>query len=234
MYNIAICDDDKGELEYVERIIEKAFGRKDVQSTYKTYTSAKTLLEDNKQEPFDLVFLDLDMPGINGMETAENIGMQEGRTEIVFVTNHEELVYKAYRFKAIGFVRKKFLEEEVDEIIDIFFKEMAYREQYLVFKDSRTTYKILSQDIMYMQSADHYVDVVMRDNRCVVRDSMNNIEKMYSAYGFIRIHARYIVNYKYIYSLEKNEVVLTDGCRLPMSRAKMNSVKQLFQYYSRR
>ena len=71
---------------------------------------------------------------------------------------------------------------------------MAYREQYLVFKDSRTTYKILSQDIMYMQSADHYVDVVMRDNRCVVRDSMNNIEKMYSAYGFIRIHARYIDN----------------------------------------
>lgn len=234
MYRIAICDDDIGELEYVERIIEMSFDRKNVQSIYKTYTSAKILLEDNKQAPFDLVFLDLDMPGINGMETAENIGMQEGRTEIVFVTNHEELVYKAYRFKAIGFVRKKFLEEEVDEIIDIFFKEMAYREQYLVFKDSRTTYKILSQDIMYMQSADHYVDVVMRDNRCVVRDSMNNIEKMYSAYGFIRIHARYIVNYKYIYSLEKNEVVLTDGCRLPMSRAKMNSVKQLFQYYSRR
>ena len=96
MYKIAICDDDKGELEYVERIIEKSFDRKNVQSAYKAYTSAKTLLEDNKQEPFDLVFLDLDMPGINGMETAENIGMQEGRTEIVFVTNHEELVYKAY------------------------------------------------------------------------------------------------------------------------------------------
>ncbi len=234
MYKIAICDDDKGELEYVERIIEKSFDRKNVQSAYKAYTSAKTLLEDNKQEPFDLVFLDLDMPGINGMETAENIGMQEGRTEIVFVTNHEELVYKAYRFKAIGFIRKKYLEEEIDEIIDIFFKEMAYREQYLVFKDSRTTYKILSQDIMYMQSADHYVDVVTHDNRYVVRDSMNNIEKMYSDCGFIRIHARYIVNYKYIYSLEKNEVVLTDGRKLPMSRAKGSSVKQLFQYYSRR
>ena len=129
MYKIAICDDDKGELEYVERIIEKSFDRKNVQSAYKAYTSAKTLLEDNQQEPFDLVFLDLDMPGINGMETAENIGMQEGRTEIVFVTNHEELVYKAYRFKAIGFIRKKYLEEEIDEINDNFFNEMAYREQ---------------------------------------------------------------------------------------------------------
>lgn len=236
MYRIAICDDSKEELEYVSQVIVNAFEKKCVNVTTQMYMSALDLLNENRKEPFDIVFLDLDMPGIDGMETADRIGSLDNSTAIVFVTNHEELVYKAYRFKAIGFIRKKYLEIEINEILDIFLKEAMYKKQYLIFKDSGKSVKIKIGDIIYMRSKDHYIDVITTDenNKCVVRDSMHNIEKMYSNYGFIRVHSRYIVNYRYIYSLGKDEIVLTNNQKIPMSRGRVNDVKQMFQYYSRR
>ena len=116
---IAICDDSKSELIWVSKEIRNVFERKHIFLEEKQYTSANRMLVENKKQPFDVIFLDLDMKEINGMDVAFEINKLNMATEIVFVTNHDELVYKAYQFKALGFVRKQYLSDEIDEIADL-------------------------------------------------------------------------------------------------------------------
>lgn len=231
---IAVCDDNANDLKYIGMALKKAFQDNNITCELNNYTSAKQLLTDNSNQPFDAIFLDLDMPEINGMEAAEKINEIGAVTEIIFVTNHDELVYKAFKFRAIGFIRKKFLDREINEIIKVLVDDINLKQHYLIFSDGGSEKKYCVSDIIYMQSDDHYVDIITNNKKSTVRTSLNDIEKKYFQYGFIRIHSRYLVNYRYIYSIEKSTVVLDNNCQLPLSRSKVNSTKEAFQFFSRR
>lgn len=229
---IAICDDDKNDLRYIHKVISESLVSKNINGEFNLFLSSEKLLDENKKSKFDVIFLDLDMPETDGMKVASYINKLNESTEIIFVTNHDELVYKAYKFKALGFIRKKFLEAEIDEVMDALIENINMNHQYIVFNDSEQKYTI--SDIIFMKSDDHYVDIVTNSAKYSIRESLNNIERSYSCYGFIRIHSRYLVNYRYLYSIEKNTVVLIDQRQLPMSRSRSSTVKEAFQFFSRR
>ena len=111
---------------------------------------------------------------------------------------------------------------------------MNSRKQYITFCDSGAEYKLYINDIVYMRSDDHYVDVITNDEKYTIRGSLNNIENLYSHFGFIRIHSRYLVNFRYIFSIERSVIVLNNQQQLPMSRSKLSAVKEAFQFFSRR
>lgn len=232
--NIAVCDDSEADIRYIETILKKEFSSYNINCELTLFTDPKILLDVNQSQPFDVIFLDLDMPDINGMEVASNINKLNSDTEIVFVTNHNELVYKAYRFKTLGFIRKNYLENEICEIIELLIESVNSRKQYITFCDSGAEYKLYINDIVYMRSDDHYVDVITNDEKYTIRGSLNNIENLYSHFGFIRIHSRYLVNFRYIFSIERSVIVLNNQQQLPMSRSKLSAVKEAFQFFSRR
>lgn len=234
MLRIAICDDSKPEIIIVDKNIRLSLKRLRIDFEVKHFLCAEQLLNENELNPFDVIFLDLDMPQINGLDAAEKIGEQNKVSEIVFVTNHDELVYKAFRFKALGFVRKKFIEEEVDEIIELVIKHINLKNEYILISDSGVEKKININDISYLQSDGHYVDIFTINGKEVVRRTLNDIEDEYAVYGFIRLHARYLVNYRFIHSIEKNTVVLTNQKQLPLSRSKVKDAKDSFQFFARR
>ena len=230
---IAICDDSKSELIWVSKEIRNVFERKHIFLEEKQYTSANRMLVENKKQPFDVIFLDLDMKEINGMDVAFEINKLNMATEIVFVTNHDELVYKAYQFKALGFVRKQYLSDEIDEIVDLIIKLINERQRYIVFENRESEKKYRIEEIVYMRSEDHYIDIITLQDKFLIRTSMGNLEKQYSEYGFLRLHSRYIVNFSHIYSIEKNAVVLDDKKQLPLSRNRVKEVKEQFKQYVR-
>lgn len=155
---IAICDDDKNDLRYIHKVISESLVSKNINGEFNLFLSSEKLLDENKKSKFDVIFLDLDMPETDGMKVASYINKLNESTEIIFVTNHDELVYKAYKFKALGFIRKKFLEAEIDEVMDALIENINMNHQYIVFNDSEQKYTI--SDIIFMKSDDHYVDIV--------------------------------------------------------------------------
>ena len=158
--NIAICDDNETDIKYIGKIIKKEFAAHNINCELSLHTDAKSLLDVNQSQPFDVIFLDLDMPRLNGMDAASQLNKSNSAAEIIFVTNHDELVYKAYKFKALGFIRKKYLETEIEEILETLIETINSRQQYITFSDSVNEFKCLINDIMYMQSDDHYIDVI--------------------------------------------------------------------------
>ncbi|MCL2020105.1 MAG: LytTR family DNA-binding domain-containing protein [Oscillospiraceae bacterium] len=233
MIKIAICDDCESDVKLISKSVKIIFDKMNISYNIKTFIDAEALLRENKKFPFDVIFLDIDMPQINGMEAATKINEQNCISEIVFVTNHDELVYKAFRFKALGFVRKKHIEEEIEEIIEVFVEHLNQKRNFLFIRDSGVEKRISINDVIYMQSDDHYVNIYTQNSRELVRKSLSDIESEYAVYGFIRVHVRYLVNYKYIHSIEKSAVILHNCKQLPLSRGKIQSVKNSFQFFSR-
>jgi len=230
----ALCDDNKNELTLIQRAILESIEKTGCTCRIQLFTNAYALIQEQKNNAFDAVFLDIDMPEMSGMDAAEQIHQLGEDTEIVFVTNHDELVYKAYRFKALGFLRKKHLSDEMDEILEILTGAIRRKTKHLNFHDNGKLLRIRLDDIVYIQSDDHYAEVVTINGKETIRESLNSIAEQYESYGFIRVHMRYLVNYKYIYSIERTTVILHDRKQLPLSRSKANSVKEKMQLYARR
>lgn len=234
MIRIAIVDDEEKDLLYINKKIKEHFELKNLKYNSVLYISAKQLLQENKKNPFDVVFLDIDMPQLTGMDVATQLNIVSRKTLIVFVTNHDELVYKAYRFKAIGFIRKKYFDNEIGEMIDIILNEVCKNNHILNFYDANSIIKIDLFDVLYIKSDDHYVEFYFSGKKECIRRNLNDIETQVEHYGFIRIHSRYLVNYRYIYSIERTTIILSDSkTQLPISRNRIASTKKQFQMFSR-
>ncbi len=234
MIRIAIVDDEENDLYYIEKKIEYHLYSKNVSFKYTLYTNADALLKHQETTPFDVIFLDIDMPMISGMDAAARLNQIDSKSLIVFVTNYDELVFKAFKFKAIGFIRKKKFEEEIDEILDTILIELEKINHVIQLTEAGAIIKIDLFDIRYVKSSDHYVEFHFDGKYKTIRRKLDEIQEQIEDYGFIRIHSRYLVNYRYIFSIEKTTVVMSDNLQLPLSRNRIEYAKEKFQIYSRR
>lgn len=152
MIRIAVVDDQKNDLDYISKNIKQQLDIRNIKYKFYLYMDASNLLQDNENNPFDVVFLDIDMPQLTGMNAAESINNISPKTIIVFVTNHDELVYKAYRFKAVGFIRKSYFDDEINEILDVVLSEIHKRNPILNISDNRSIVKIDLFEVMYVKA----------------------------------------------------------------------------------
>lgn len=229
---LAVCDDNEQDLLYINKVLKAALTERYIECQIKLFEDAEDLLSENKNRKFDAVFLDIDMPNIGGMEAASRLNELHESTEIIFVTNHDELVYKAFRFKALGFIRKKCLESEMSDVLDALIESVSSSNR--TFELPGAERRFSAAEIIFIQSDEHYLKVVAKHRDFYLRGKLNDIEKTVSSFGFIRIHSRYLVNYRSIYAIEQNEVVLDDGRRLPISRNKLSAVKESFRLFMRK
>ena len=109
MLRIAICDDDQALLHSYKNRIKALFESKHVDAIIFDYTKGSKLITECKEVPFDLIFLDIDMPEMSGFDVAEKINDINADTVIIFVTNEEQLVYRSLRYSPFRFIRKAYL-----------------------------------------------------------------------------------------------------------------------------
>lgn len=200
MVKFAVCDDDQKMLDIIsEKLRIYYLGECEI----KTYADGANLLSDCRQNCFDALFLDISMPGLNGMEIAEIIRENDRRVKIIFVSNQNELAYKGYLYDAFRFVRKCNLEQELCEAAKSLNETFSMQSDYLVFKTSGGKAVRAAKDIQYFQANDHSIDVVCNDRTIRIYGMLREYEERLKNNGFIRIHKSYLVNFRYIRSVEK-------------------------------
>jgi DNA-binding LytR/AlgR family response regulator len=177
---------------------------------------------------------------MNGMDVACQIRSNDSKTHIIFVTNRDDLVFKCFQFRALRFIRKNHLDEELKEAIETLKHEIDMTNiVYRVLSNKKlVSYPIDS--ILYFESNKHYIDIHLLDRIDTIRKNIKEVEQDLSNSGFIRTHVGYIVNYKYISSIEKSQVILFNPLsdnttiNVPISRNKYKSVQERYMYFSRR
>ncbi len=126
MIKAAVCDNEPVMLERLYGQIPSEFERQGAQLRLDKFISGGDFLNAHNAEPYDVVFLDIDMPELSGFDIAERIN-DVGDTLIVFVTMHDELVFSSLRFRPFRFIRKAYLENELPETAEAVKNELAKR-----------------------------------------------------------------------------------------------------------
>lgn len=234
MLRIAVCDDDQAISHSYKDRIKALFESKHVDATIFNYTKGSKLIEDCKEIPFDLIFLDIDMPEMSGFDVAEKIIEIIEDPVIIFITNEEQLVYRSLRYSPFRFIRKTYIVAELNEAIVSFLDLHFKRSKTQIFNCVNGELVAINiKDIMYIESNKHKVTVYTQKKDFVTKVKISELEESLKNFGFIRVHIGYLINMKYIYSIEKTEIIFMNQASVPMSRHRTEQVKTEFQKYIR-
>ncbi len=234
MVRVAVCDDNKVFLEMLVRMVKEKLEEHNVANRITDYMSGTVFLEHHKKEPFDIVFLDIIMPDMDGFEDAKEIRKISAKTYIIFVTTERSLVYDVFDFEAFDFVPKdsfELLEGKLNRVINRLSEHLsAYMK--ICLDISLGEKKIIEpREIVWVQSKGNYVDhVLITGEKLHIRGTIDSVLKILSPRLFVRIHNRNIVNMMHITRIDypNNEVIMRDGQRIGISRKYKNELDMMY------
>ena len=223
---IAICDDEQVMMEHICELVKQY--RPDYM--VELYGCGEALLED--AQLYDLIFLDIEMPSINGMEVAENLRKMQYSGEIIFLTGYMEYIQEAFKVRAFRYLQKPIVERQLEEALCS--AEEQIRKRYL-YLDTGHKKSVKLQDIIYIEAIHNRSYIMTKKEEIEIRIPMKNLCARLPKEDFVQTHKSYIVALQAIWKIEGNEIVLQDICpRIPLSRGKMKEVKQAYLTYVRR
>ena len=237
MFKVAILDDDKTALMISSGAVEAFLKEKNIQYSLFAFSNPLNFLASAKEEIFDLSFLDIDMPEMNGLGVAEELMNIKKDSQIIFLSQREDLVFECLKFHPFGFIRKSKLIEDFSSMMNQFYNTMMTAESDeskidIIDKTRTITFKI--NEIVYIEGDRNYQKVVLKDGSSQnIRIPLGSLEEKLYKHGFIRIHKGYLVNYLYIRSIGTDEVLLTSGSSLPMSKKRKEEIMKQYLDISR-
>lgn len=234
MVQIAVVDDEMDILKHLSQIIKDTLTKEQVQFELVTFLKAEDLLSSHRESSFQIIFVDLEMPGIDGLHLAAELRKEDQQALLIFVTSHEEFVFQCFQYEMFYFIRKEFLELELPKVILSAYQKVWNHVSKLQLKSKDKLVSVLADDILYFVSENHKVFMHKKDNVQVqVMYTLEKLEKILPKSRFIRRHSGYIVNCYYIFSINQSEIILTTDNKIPLSRHRKKEVKIIFQQYLR-
>ena len=235
MIRIAVVDDDKILLNQIKKLIEK---KNNDNFLIDLYSDSIAFYNNNDKWNYDIIFLDIDMPKMNGFEIAETMSLLKRNSAIVFISNLEHLVYDSLRFRPFRFVRKSRLSDDMMSALDAFIIEQKRRQDIFVIKVNGVDIPTHISDIIYFESMKHDIFAKTSDNMRyrLLRErnkniTMKQLSEQYENKGFIRIHTSYLVNYRFIYVIKTSEVVLKNNEKIAINPHRAAFIRNQFQHF---
>ena len=229
MVKIAICDDEEKSVALHERIVKECLQSVGIGCEITTYTQSRNLLYDITDDAFfyDLILLDIEMPGISGMELPQQIKGFLPNVRIIFVTSHTEYAIDAFELSIFRYVPKNNLEAKLSAaVLDAArLIELEAGQEYTIQTASRME-KIPFKDIFYIQRDGKNASIVSSAGISKVRKSLQQVFDELNTPEFIFIDRGYIVNIIQIMKISDSAAVLKNGEQLPISRSHLQEVRQ--------
>ena len=238
MIKIAILDDNKTALMISTSAVEAFLKEKNAEYKLFSFSNPLNFLASAKEEKFDLSFLDIDMPEMNGLEVANQLSEIAKNGQIIFLSQREDLVFECLKFHPFGFIRKSKLIDDFSLMMNQYFQTISNAESdetKIEFIDKTKTVSFKIKEIVYIEGDRNYQTVVLKDKTSQsIRVPLGSLEEKLQAHGFIRIHKGYLLNYLYIRSIEGEEIRLTTGVSLPMSKKRKDEIMKQYLAISRK
>lgn len=208
---IAICDDQQMFVDRLKSLII------DEEAEIYVFNSGDELLKSNVD--FDIVLLDIEMPGTDGLNTAAELYKRNRKTLLLFITSHREYLTKGYEFRAFRYVLKSEPDEFVRQNIQDAIEEYRNYDFYITVNYKGMVAKVLSTQIIYIESFGHTVTIHTENKDYIGQNKFKDICNLLAQHGFVQCHKSYMVNMRCIESIEKNSCInITNGTKIPIGR----------------
>ena len=232
---IAICDDEKNIRELIGNKVLKQFPEAEVNY----YSSGEELLLADKL--IDILFLDIQLSGKNGMETARELRKKKKKTIIIFVTAVEEYVFQAFDVGAFNYIVKpiddgKFsdvLHRAVDEWNSQNLNKREPEGRYVLINNSGVHTKVILDEIVYAEVFNRKVVIHKLDGEIEYYGKMSDLESL-AGDSFFRPHRAYLINFKYVEKYDATTIYLERGTALMAKQNYPEFVKKYMKYIQKR
>ena len=235
---IACCDDEKQQLELYKTMFTNIEMRQDIKLNVEYFLSGNFMLErfQSEKNPFDLVYLDMDMDEKSGLDLAKEIRQNyHSDCLILFLTNYPKYMQNSFDVRAFQYMIKPVQFDEFE-------RKFNAARKYLEKDDkNRVVLKIDEDNVVFFTNEIYYIEkeksskqfLVYLEDKCVVaKGVLSAIENQLLEQHFMRTHRSYLVNMKHIRRIQKNDLVLSNGNLVPISRRKEKELKQQFMRYA--
>mgnify|MGYP000507717390 FL=1 len=232
MKTIVVCDDVEIERLLLKEILCQYFEEINEEVSIVEYDSGETLIADVEEGyvAMDLLFLDIYMKKLNGMETARKLRQIQCKVPIIFLTASPDYAIESYEVRASGYLLKPFSEEELMKLLNMVLKTDMKRR--VAIKNRRQYRYPCTDDIMYIDSDKHNVTLHLSDGSEIITvDKLGEIEKRINEKRFLRCHQSYLVNMDYIKDVE-DDFIMEDGTLVPIRvRGRKEILDTYYDYF---
>lgn len=241
MLNIAVCDDNTAMLQRIKKAIVSVMKAQSIEYRVNIFSNGDSVLQQNSIEPFDILFLDIEMPDTDGFEVAKQLRDSFSNSYLIFITTHSELVYNSFDFQPFNFIRKTDIipiEMKIDEIMTKLLVHTKQNDKVILEDKMSEKCSVFIRDIIYLESSGHYCKFYIRDKERPIkqRGTIPEFLEMYKNYNFIQIHRGYIINMRYLdeMNINKNTAKMRNVVSpLPLGRKYKEEADHLYTLYLR-
>ena len=212
---IAICDDSAPDTEYLAALSREWAG--DCPAQISAFSSAEAFLFQYEEEKdFDILLLDIEMDGMNGVTLAKALRRENERVQIIFITGYSDYIADGYDVAALHYLIKPVKKEQLFQVLDRARERLQKNEKELFLRTPDETVVMPIREIRYLEVRQNYVTVHGKSDVTVKR-TLGEFEKELDE-RFFRLGRSYIVNLNCVRRVTKTEVHLSDGGALPLPR----------------
>ncbi len=217
-FRIAVCDDDSSQLKNLAKKLSLYAEARHVRFLIKTYTSAEAFLfEFEENRNVDLLLLDIEMAGMNGIELARKIRAENETMQMIFITGYPDYMDQGYDVEALHYLLKPVGTEKLFEVCDRFMKAMETQPRFFLFSVGKEVVRLYEKELLYGEAQGHYIILHTKQTELKLRMTVPELEKQLGD-GFFRVSRSFVVNLRYVARLTKTDVFLEDGTTVPLGK----------------
>ncbi len=225
--SIAVCDDEEFFLDSIFSLVTACMNENRYIFEIDRYSEGEVLLEsiESGEKEYDLLFLDIDMPKLSGMDVAKELRRRNCEGIICFVTSHNKYALDAYNVEALGYVIKpaqyidvkKLVEKAVVQIFYRFDKQEAAK-RFLEINTHTGRRQVSMHSILYIEKRRNQSVLHLEAGEIVCYESLKSLYERLNQSIFCYVHQGYVVNFDKIKEVLPTFIALGDGCEVPVSR----------------
>lgn len=229
MLKIAICDDDEKDRMAVNEVLMKIKYDMAIDFDIKYFSSGEDLCNDIKGNSYDILLLDIQMNGIDGIETAKQIRSYGEKSKIVFTSSYDERVKELFRVDTVDFIDKPVTEDRLKNAFEVIIESLSDKISIFEYTHNRIQYQINQDDILYFESSNHKITIVTKADRIEISESLKWVwEQLSSSKLFAIVNRSYIINFNYVNEISNTKVLMNDDVDISISR---NHKEELLKKY---
>jgi DNA-binding response regulator len=235
----AVCEDVLEEAQWLSDMIRKWYDDKGIAGEISIFEDAAEFLFAREDYSFDVLFLDIKMPGKNGISLAKHLRRLGDDMPIIFVTGEREYILEGYEVEALHYLIKPVQEKKIFECLERVYRNAAQQEAYVILTGDMGVVKVLQKDIYYIEVFGHDMKYVTRHGEFFKTGSLKEALSELSEQDFVSCYRGIAINIRYIWRIEKDKLYMAEEPRgfektVPVSRRMYKQVNQKFIEYNRK
>lgn len=235
MIKISIVDDDESFTILLKRKVTDYFEKNKQLCQIDTFSNTQLFYyELTEKQHYDICFMDIEMPGINGIQLAEKLREYDKNTYLVFVTSYFEFAAHGYSLKAFDFIQKSLLDEKLSLVLTGIVLEMKRTENkfYCIETDVRLQ-RIEYKEIIYLFKSNKNTVIVSMEEEIQVRKPLQTVFQELNSEEFIWVERGYIINLEHIMGMNGRDIRLRNGTVIRAGKARARTIKEAIHDYWR-